>query len=336
MLRIVTAFALIAVLATGCATAESSLSPSKPTSTPRSSPSTVSVASPSPTKSVSPAPTPPTGPLPLTAVAEKDGVRVRITLEHDPMPALALTRITTEVRNLGSDTLHWQSDGCATSVDISAEMTGSAWRPGVEQQDVAKQFKDYALDHVFRTDPLSPPSLRFVPPEMVDKGSYACADVGIDHEIAPGNTIEAVRVWDGAAGLRWGPPPTGAVTITGTFDSYWRGAKAPSPSRTGRLDVRLDAWVSGGADATWLSPPEVADAALADPAFAAYLATQRIGDGRSIILWYRPELDLWEVGVLAWHDAPTPQMHLVLVDPHSGAIVQTVDRRWDEDLDGSA
>jgi hypothetical protein len=258
---------------------------------------------------------------------------VRITLDRAPMPAMEVTRITTEVRNVGSDTLHWMSDGCEISVGIRAEMTASAWRPGVQQQDVAKLFKDYAIYRSFRTERLRPPSLEFVPPAWVGKGSHGCADIGFVHEIAPGNAVRAELVWDGAAARRWGPPPTGAVAITGIFDAYWRGDELMPDVRMGKLEVHLDSWVVDGADETRLSPPEVADAALADPAFAAYLETQQLGNGREVVLWYRPTLSLWEVGVLAWY-APAQHMHLVLVDPHSGAVVDTVDRAWDEDRDG--
>jgi hypothetical protein len=265
---------------------------------------------------------------------ERDDVRVRITIERAPMPALAPTRVTTEVRNLGSETLHWISDGCETSVGIYGEMTGSAWRPGVQQQGVAKLFKDYALDRAFRTGPLPAPWLRFVPPALVGKGSYGCADLTVGHEIAPGKSVRAALVWDGSAYMRWGPPPTGAVTITGTFVHYWHGDKEPLRSQRGTIEVRLDTWVVGGADETRLSPPEVADAALADPAFAAYLETLDLGNGNEDVMWYRPERDLWEVGVLDWYGGPGATMHLVLVDPFSGAIVDTVDRPWDRDLDG--
>jgi hypothetical protein len=226
------------------------------------------------------------------------------------------------------------SDGCETSVGVHGVMTGSAWRPGVDQEGVAKRFKLYALDRLFRTGPLPPPYLRFVPPALVGKGSYGCADLGIGHEIAPGKSVRAAMVWDGSASMRWGPPPTGLVTITGTFDHYWRGNKQPSSGQWQTLEVKLETWVADGADPTRLSPPEVADAALADPAFAAYLETLDLGNGNEVVMWYRPARDLWEVGVLDWYGGPGATMHLVLIDPDTGAVMGTVDRPWDRDADG--
>lgn len=100
------------------------------------------------------------------------------------------------------------------------------------------------------------------------------------------------------------------------------------------LEVKLDTWVADGADETRLSPPEVADAALADPAFAAYLETLDLGNGNEVVMWYRPERDLWEVGVLDWYGGPGATMHLVLIDPSTGVVLDTVDRSWDRDADG--
>ena len=53
------------------------------------------------------------------------------------------------------------------------------------------------------------------------------------------------------------------------------------------------------------------------------------------MLWYRPALDAWEVGLIDWYEAATPQMHVLHVDPRTGAVLRTVDRAWDEQLDGA-
>ena len=339
--------ALIGVILAGCAAAATpSPDPDQPspgalvTASPARTiaPASAAVPSPSPTTAPTPSPTPaptaPAGPLARTAVVEQDGVRVKIELERNPMPAGEVTRVTTTVRNLGNRTLHWFSDGCATPVHVGGEMPVE-WRPGQAQEGTAKLFKDRVLDLAYRSTPLPGPLIRFVPEDLVGQG-YGCGDVGIYHEIAPGRAIHDVRAWGGQADLRWGPPPTGPVTITGTFDWYWRGRPRNEPEYPDipRIEVTLEAWVSGGADAAWLSPPEVVDAALADAAFVAYLETQDLGNGREEILWYRPELAAWEVGVLIWYEFPEPRLHLVVVDPHTGQILDTVDRAWDEDRDG--
>jgi hypothetical protein len=125
------------------------------------------------------------------------------------------------------------------------------------------------------------------------------------------------------------------VTLTAVFEYFGRGSSA---SRS--LEVKLDSWITSGVDEEWLSPPEVVDAAVADPIFRAYLEEQDglckcgLGNGREEILWYRPELGAWEVGLLIWYEFPEPRMQLLLVHPVSGAILDRVDRPWDREGDG--
>jgi hypothetical protein len=342
--------ALIGVVLVGCtATATPSPDPAAPSPdlespSPRdrtsaspaftSAPTAAATPTPAPTPSPTPAPTLPAGELPRTTVVERDGVRVKITLERNPMPAGEWTTLTATVRNVGSNVVTWFHDGCATSVGTWGEMA-AAWRPGIAQTGVGTTFKDRALDIAYRSTPLPGPIIDFVPERWAGSGSHGCADLGMSDLIRPGKAIRQRSVWEGQAGHRWGPPPSGPVTLTGTFASYWRGREEPEGDiRDRTIEVSLDAWITGGADETWLSPPEVADAALADPAFVAYLETQDLGNGREEILWYRPELGAWEVGVLVWYEHPEPRLHLVLVDPHSGAILDTVDRAWDQERDG--
>ena len=247
------------------------------------------------------------------------------------MPAGEWTRVTTEVRNTGSDDLTWFHDGCATLVHVLGEMPDAPWRPGVEQVGVDLEFKERALFLAYRSDRRSHPLVRFVPEERINIGSMGCADVGISEVISPGESQRDERTWDGSSTFRWGPPPSRPIILTGTFQYYSRDGRRDGPGS--ELSVPLDAWITGGADETWLSPPEVVDAALADDDFAEFLETQDLGNSREEILWYRPELGAWEVGVLEWTH-PGGELHLVLIDAHTGDVLDTVDRPWDEGRDG--
>ncbi len=252
------------------------------------------------------------------------------------MPANEWTHVTLEVTNVGREPVSWMSDGCEKPAYVWGVMEDVAWRPGIEQHDVARRFKDRALGIAFRDDRVVRPQLRFVTEDRVGGGSSGCADIGLHHVVQPGASLGQVVVWDGHANLRWGPPPAGSVTLTGLSQFFGPlGGEA-------RLELELqhDSWIVDGIDATWLSPPEIVDAALADPAFRAYVIDQDrlckcgLGNGREEILWYRPELRAWEVGLLIWHDFPEPRMQLVHVDPVSGAILDRVDRPWDRERDG--
>lgn len=339
----------LGTLALAALAAASCVSPAtaSPSATVAASPGAVTTAAPTttapgpdPTPSVStlptptPAPTMPAGPLPRTATVERDGVRLKLELERNPMPAGEWTTLTAVVRNIGNNVVTWFHDGCAITVNTWGEMA-VAWRRGVQQEGAAAMFKGRVLDYRAGSSPMRGPIIDFVPERWAGRGSYGCADIGMSDVIRPGRAIRQRYVWEGHAGLRWGPPPSGPVTLTGTFAYYWRGREEPEGDITDRtIEISLDAWITGGADEPWLSPPEVVDAALADPAFVAYLETQDLGNGREEILWYRPQLGAWEAGVLVWYEFPEPRLHLVLVDPHTGAILETVDRAWSEERDG--
>lgn len=65
-----------------------------------------------------------------SATVEQDGVRLRVELERNPMPAGEPTLIRTTVKNVGKDDLRWSHDGCAIAVGVWGEMVDVAWRPG--------------------------------------------------------------------------------------------------------------------------------------------------------------------------------------------------------------
>ena len=301
---------------------------------------------PTPTPEPTPAPTPtapPTTPVPTLpadlgreAVAQQDGIKVTITLERNPLPAGVPTMVTATVQNLGETTLHWFSDGCETLVSVRGSMDGAPWRLGADQDGVAGAFKGEALG-TYGNYPLEPPQLRFRPPDMLVSGSYGCGDIGITHDIKPGKTKTATYAWDGQAYSRWGSPTSGPVTLTGTFDGYWRGdGEMPEYDTLGQITLTLDSWVIGGAGPEDLSPPAVIDAALADAVFTGYLETigaEGLGSGHSAFARYRTETGRWEVGVITWSDAGNT-IRLVEVDRRTGAILGSADRPWNEDTDG--
>ncbi len=341
---------IVAAIAAGC---DATAPPADPTSSIHASPATpVALASPTstsllpvatrlPAPAASPvvtspptsAPSAPTGPLPRVAVAEKDGIRVRMELQRNPLRAGEPGWVRTTVRNLGTDDVTWFHDGCALSVVVQGTSQVD-WPPGVDQTGQALSFKNRLLDVYVTTDRPRPAGLRFVPRSMLGAGSYGCADIGISETIPPGKAIRQTLWWSGYADVKRGLPPTGPATITGYAGYYWRGHREPDDIIKHRIELALDAWITDGAQGDRLTPPEVIDAALADPSFVAYLETQELGNGREEILWYDPDADVWEVGVMPWYETTPPRIHGVLVEPVTGAIRGLLDRPWDEQADG--
>ena len=67
------------------------------------------------------------------ASVEGDGMRFRIAMDRNPMPAGEWTRVFTEVTNVGPVPLTWMSDGCAKPGVVWGEMEDVSWQPGQAQ-----------------------------------------------------------------------------------------------------------------------------------------------------------------------------------------------------------
>jgi hypothetical protein len=285
--------------------------------------------SPSPVPDVSIAsPTPagvPAGPVRLRRSASimRDGVRLRVELERNPMPAGEPTWIRTTVRNVGKDDLMWSHDGCAISVGVRGEMVDATWRPGETVEEfIPGDFKSRTVRWWNGAGPGI--GLYFWPARYVGRGEIACADLAIHDRIPPGGVLQSRSMWDGMAYHRLGPPPSGRATVTATFRYYDRPG-LDGNSHT--LPVSLDAWVVDGRPDDMLHPMEIVDAALDDAAFRMWIEGIEVGNGSTEVIWYDPELDTWEVGVFQYD---TNHFQVALVDPRSGDVLGIIERPWRE------
>lgn len=341
-----TLVAMIAVVAAACssATASDPMGSSPPASVAQApsasisdssspgptSPAPTPTASPSSVLSPSPVPTPPPD-LDRRVVDEFDDIRIEIELQRNPLPATEASWIKVTVTNEGPDDVTWFHDGCALLAFVHGTAT-TAWQMGIEQVDQAAKFKTYVLGGHIVAEPSAFASLSFVPESRLGKGSYGCADVGMADTIAPGRSKEQTLWWSGFTDLHQGPPPGGPATIF-AYGAYYSRGTSPGPGAGHVFELEIDTWITGDDATARLSPAQVVDAALADPAFATYLATQSIANGRAVIAWYDDDRDLWEVGVMPWHETTPPRIHGVLVDAVTGAIIGPLDRDWDQDVD---
>lgn len=269
--------------------------------------------------------------LTTVATVEENGIRVTITLERNPMPAGEETWLTTQVLNTGEDDLVWFHDGCAITVGVEGAMQEARWRPGLGQEGVAGDFKRMTMSRQSLEAGIV--RIRFVPQNFIRKGRYGCADLGISETILPGEAIGQRARWDGQADLRLGPAPSGRVELHAVAGYFWRerdGEPEDIPEE-GSIRLRHQAWIADGRDRTLLDPPEVIDAALADPAFVEWLAKKDLGSGHDPVLWLDAEADLWEVGLLEYD---VRRFHVALVHPRTGEVVKTIERPWDPDVDG--
>ncbi|HEY8439127.1 MAG TPA: hypothetical protein VIK65_10995 [Candidatus Limnocylindrales bacterium] len=210
--------------------------------------------------------------------ATRDGVVVTISLDRSTLTSGELSSAVVTVENQSRQTRIWQGGRCNlpaavwidTAADVSAPV-GRDW-PGA-----AGHFKDLVL-------PESTPGARgtFVVAPIVDASTALCpASRGVN-QLAPGRRLQLQATWAGE--VNGVAAPAGPAVVTASFAYLGSGpVHDPSP-----VDEAIQAQVSvdvAASPARLLGPGEAIDAALADPAFAAWVA----GAG-AISTWQGAEL----------------------------------------------
>ncbi|HLQ49838.1 MAG TPA: hypothetical protein VK233_12755, partial [Candidatus Dormibacteraeota bacterium] len=256
--------------------------------------------------------------------------------ERNPMPAGEPTWVTTTVTNSGADDLIWLHGPCThpTTVTVGGTVDGQNWRDGGDQIGASLRFRSMALAQAGVADGAIVVS--FVPEAFVgNKGMYGCGDMATESSLAPGKSIKQRARWDGEAGTLLGPPPTGQVALVGSFRDFWRrSAGEPTDSSAApAIDVPLTAWIDGRVEGI-IHPAEAIDAALLDRRLVAILETRDLGNANSPVIRYDPAAAVWQVGLLDYNDGGDPRVHLVIVDGHTGQILQFVERTWNFNVDG--
>jgi hypothetical protein len=265
------------------------------------------------------------GDLPLSASVERDGVRVTIALERNPMPAGEPTWMAAEVRNVGDDDLLY-ADPCSL-VGIAGTVADQTWRPGIAWPGEDGRLKDWALDSLVLAD--GDVHVGFNPEWAVAQGigreDLACRLVLRVMRLAPGEAVSARALWDGWTTASYAPPPGGPITLAGSFSFYWReseGLGDPPDAHERRIDIGIDSWIVGLAEPPLVHPGEAIDIALADPAFGPELRDGEVLDGR----WYLRYVP----GQRAWHVARrgdiAPPTRIAVVDAFSGQVREILDK----------
>lgn len=262
------------------------------------------------------------GPLSLdrSVVVEEDGVRLAVSVEHNPVVVGEPLWITTRLTNTGKSDLVWDNGHCDSAVIVSGTMRDVGWRQGEPVSsggpyDFARRTKlEYTADG-------SEISLEIEPEGAIGSGGYGCSEVGYTDRIRPGKSLTDRSRWDGYAQWQLGLPPSGVATLTGSFGQFKR---AGDPGRADQsIEAMLDLLVVGGLEPDDLHPMEIVDAALADTAFASFVEPIEVGNGNDPYVQYDPELHLWTVGVV---ETRSNMLRAGLVDPVSGDVVAIIER----------
>jgi hypothetical protein len=273
------------------------------------------------------APTIPAG-LATRAVAEQDGVRLTIELDHNPMPAGHPTWVSTTVTNTGRDAVVYYP--CGEAVVVSGHIAGAPWRAGRELPGPAPTWKTYLLDDLFLEDRVR--EVLFLPVGQ-DGSSSGCGDIGHVATLARGASLHERSRWDGLSFRRLAPPPTAPIDLVASFP-FDRGDPAVEhpPEDRHLLETHLNTWIAGLPDA-FLDPAEAVDIALTDPRLTAVLASQELRNGNGGLVRFDPATGAYQIGLIE-ENLPTARAHVVFVDARTGRIVGFVERHWDYDVDG--
>jgi hypothetical protein len=256
---------------------------------------------------------------------------VEVELQRNPMPAGERSWVKITVTNRGRTDVTWLSDGCADIAYVRGA-SAVAWSMGEAQPGNLGKFKTYAVGgQIAAPSPFA--TFWFVPEDKLGRGSYGCGDVAHLRTLAPGESRQQTRWWSGVSLLNRALLPAGPATLSVSTDTYWRD-RDPDRDPGAVITFEVPAWIEASDSAARLSPAEIVDRALADQGFARFVETQEIANGRESIAWYRPDRDIWEVGVLPWYETKPPRIHGVIVDAKTGAILGPLDREWNPDLDG--
>jgi hypothetical protein len=221
--------------------------------------------------------------LSKTAVVEQDGVRLRIELERNPMPAGEPTWVTSTVTNTGNDPVVYVP--CGEAVNVGAASVGPSWRHGQALPNPAMAWKAYLLSNYGLED--DDRSLFFFAAGQTGASS-GCGDVAHVTSLAPGATRRDRARWDGLAFRRLAPPPTARIDLVGKFE-FDRGDPLVEhpPEDRHLLEVHLETWIVGRREDS-LDPGEVADVELRDPRLTALLADLDLYNENEGVLIFDP------------------------------------------------
>ena len=235
-------------------------------------------------------------------------MRVTLQVESVPLRADVETWATMTVQNLGADPVLWL-DSCEIPVRLGVRF-GGAWIGGAPQLGVAGEFKALAL----RGEGSGASQLMsaFTAEQRVGR-TTGCSDTGITLVLAPGERLTQRAVW---MPPDHSPLPDGPVTLEAAFPFSGRGREAELDP----LAAKLESWLVSSEPWPWLTPAQAVDAALADPAFFAWLLEVPSRTWINAQLHLDTEKGIWEVGL--FRDEPgSVWAKIIKIDATTGQVI---------------
>lgn len=234
----------------------------------------------------------------VSAYVERDGVRLTIEIEQNPLSTRTPAWATMTAENLGTDNVIYGVGGCGLMAEVSGRILGD-WTGGVPQFGAAGAFKALALTSE-KTAGSPYLTVGLVPESLVDKENVGCADLLQLESLAPGALEVRRALWrgDGTDLI-----PTDTLKLVARFPFFRREGEAPD--REGPpLEVALPVRVRDASPSPLIGPGRAIDTALLQEEFVQFVATYPQAQ------WINPYLELdaehaiWTVGLFVDRGPP--------------------------------
>ncbi len=271
-----------------------------------------------------------TGPEPdrrLTSVKNRNGIRVRITIDDNHLVAGEPMWVHTKVKNTRDTPVFYGTDACKVSIELRGQMLDQEWRSGTPADEAAIEAAGRERGHDLKWRALNwsrvgdeTIHLDLIPEKAIGIWHFGCDSVGITHRIPPGGVVEQRLYWDGLAGDRMAPPPDGMARISGSFTP----GRIDGPRRE-PIEVTLDVPLTGGLESGRLHPMEALDAALADPDFRDLIEPVKVSRGNEEVIRFDIEHDAWVIGVCGRFHKQKGYWKAAFVDPMNGEVIEVID-----------
>jgi hypothetical protein len=201
---------------------------------------------------------------PPSVTAARDGLLVTLAVDHAALPAASRTWVVVTVANTSSEVRMWQGGGCNFLADVTIETTTAVTpEPGHGWSGQAGRFKQLI-------GPVSQASNSgsFVDERFVDQTGVACTSDLRVNQISAGQRLQMKAAWDGE--IQGVVAPPGPARIVASFP-YLGPAGKPDAPQPIKATVGVEVMDQG---VRLLSPAQAIDAALGNPDFAAWLASE--------------------------------------------------------------
>jgi hypothetical protein len=220
------------------------------------------------------------------------------------------TWATTTVENVGDGSAFYLTDGCEIPMQVLGKLGGD-WTGGADHVGVPAEFKRLALFGDYSGH--GHLSMGFDPEQLVGRDD-GCADLGVPHELRAGERLTQRSLW-----VPWddAPVPTVLITLEASFPFTGRDKDGSSIDP---VVVELDSWIAGSEAWPWMTPAQAVDAALADPAFFAWLHEVPSASWINAYLDFDSEAGIWEVGLFR-DDPGSAWAKIIPLDATTGAVI---------------